>query len=321
MNQQQTAARIWWNARLDASHGLPPSDSTTLGDTERQIQASTNGEIQHALRAYGEETKPLLARLARHRKALADIYQPEYERLMERAGRADVQVYLSRTAHLTLLAILTTGETAFNAVVFNLYREPALYTLCMAAAVSLAIPLCASVVGIWVRQLPEPKTGTLIKIALVLAVLVSTVIGINALRTSYLAELAPDFATRHPEFGLVFVAVNFCVIAASILLGYLSHDPEPGFAEAKLKMEAANEAIHGMEGELTRLRSDFETTVELAKEKGRGLIAYYRMVLRRYHPRPPKYFDDEADKNHQPEFSDIGGRALQLAHVKRGEAA
>ena len=65
MNQSQTAARIWWNARLDAKHGLPPSHSTVLGDTERQIQASTNKEIQHASRAYGAETRPLFSRLAR----------------------------------------------------------------------------------------------------------------------------------------------------------------------------------------------------------------------------------------------------------------
>src|SRR5690242_1906984 len=113
MNQSQTAARIWWNARLDAKHGLPPSDATVLGDTERQIQSSTNKEIQHASRAYGVEARPLFSRLAGIKNALADIYQPEYERLMERTGRADVQVYLSRPIHLLLLVILTAGETAF----------------------------------------------------------------------------------------------------------------------------------------------------------------------------------------------------------------
>src|SRR5437879_5573610 len=107
VNQSQTTARIWWNARLDAKHCLPPSDSTALGDTERQIQCSTNREIQHASRAYAVVARPLAARVARLKNGLAVIYQPEYERLMERTGRADIQVYLSRTLHLVLLTLLT----------------------------------------------------------------------------------------------------------------------------------------------------------------------------------------------------------------------
>jgi hypothetical protein len=319
MNQSQSAARIWWNARLDAKHHVPSPDSTVLGDTERQILSATNREIQHASRAYAGEAKPLVSRLASHRKALNEIYQPEYERLMERAGRADIQVYLSRPIHLVLLIILTAGETAFNAVVFNLYREPALYTLLMAAAVSLAIPLCASVVGIWLRQWPEPKARTAVKIAAVLSVLVSAVFGINALRVSYLAELAPEFAKAHSGFGCVFIVLNLCVIAAAVLLGYLAHDPEPGFAEAKRKMDASNVAIHAIEGELARLRGHFEATVELAKEKGWELIGYYRMVLRRYHPAPPRYFDDESDKNHHPQFAELP--ALTDGSMPQEEAA
>lgn len=317
MKQSQTAARIWWNARLDAKHRLPSTDSTTLGDTERQIQASTNRQIRHAWRSYAEAAKPLGSHLARIKNSLQSIYQPEYERLMERTGRADAQVYLSRTTHLVLLFILTAGETAFNAVVFNLYREAALYTLLMAAAVSLAIPLSASVAGMWIRQWPEPKALTAAKITVVVGVLVATVLGINAMRTAYLAELAPDFAKAHPEFGWVFVAVNLSVIVAAVILGYLAHDHEPGFAEAKRKVEASNAAIHALEGELASLRGDLETAVELAKEKGRELIGYYRMVLRRYHPAPPKYFDDETDKNHQPQFvkiSDLESEPIVMEH-------
>jgi hypothetical protein len=143
MQRSQTTARIWWNARLDAKHRLPQSDSTVLGDTERQIQAATNQEIRHAWRAYAAAAKPRDARLARLKKALAEIYQPEYERLCESTGRSDVLVYIPRSVHLALLALLSLGEAAFNLVAFNVFREPAFYTLLMAGAVSLAIPICA----------------------------------------------------------------------------------------------------------------------------------------------------------------------------------
>lgn len=321
MQRSQTTARIWWNARLDAKHRLPQPDSTVLGDTERQIQAATNQEIRHAWRAYSVAASPRDARLARLKQALADIYEPEYERLCESTGRADVLVYIPRSVHLALLALLSLGEAAFNLVAFNVFREPAFYTLLMAGAVSLAIPICASVLGIWLRQWPEPKARTTAKILALFGTLVAALVGINWLRTAYVAELAPEFANAHPALGCVFLAVNFVVLAAAIVVSYLAHDPEPGFAEAKRKVEALSVAIQRLEGELARLRGNLATAVELAREKGKELIGYYRMVLRRYHPAPPKYFDDETNKNHQPQFVGITDLDAEGAQPEREEAA
>jgi hypothetical protein len=38
---------------------------------------------------------------------------------------------------------------------------------------------------------------------------------------------------------------------------------------------------------------------------GWQLIAYYRTINRRRRPRVPRYFDNESDKNHKPEFVSV----------------
>jgi hypothetical protein len=322
MQRTQTTARIWWNARLDAARELPPSNATTLSDTERQIQATTNMEVRRAWRTYCRASKPLASRLKALKKTLGEVYEPEYERLAEQTGRSDVLVYISHPVHLLLLAILSIGEAAFNVVVFNVFREPAFYTVLMAAAVSLAIPICATVLGIWLRQLPEPKTLTAAKIVLMLATLVAALVGVNWLRTAYIGELAPDFALAHPELGFVFLAVNLVVLAAAVFVSYLAHDPEPGFAEAKAKVDAYRIAAHTIEGELEQLAEELRSVAELAKERGWQLIGYYRMVNRRYRLSPPAYFDNAADENHRPQFVSWENHASQPeAPELSGEAA
>lgn len=321
MQRSQTTARIWWNARLDAQRQLPPSSATTLGDTERQIQATANMEIRNAWRAYSRKSQPRASRHAALKKALEQVYEPEYDRLCESTGRSDVLVYLSRSVHLALLAVLSLGEAAFNLVVFNVFREPAFYTVLMALAVSLAIPICASVLGIWLRQWPEPKARTALKVLLLLGTLVAAVVGINWLRAAYVAELAPDFAKAHPALSFVFLAVNFVVLAAAIVVSYLAHDSEPGFAEAKAKADAHRIALHALEGELKAFAEEFRSEMELAKERGWQRIGYYRMVNRRYRPSPPAYFDDGADKNHQPQFLDMSDLAGEHETPEREEAA
>ena len=305
MKRSQATARIWWNARLDAQKQLPSSEATALSDTERQIQGTANIEITNAWRSYARRAKPLAARLAAVKKALEEIYEPEYERLRELTGRSDVLVHISRTTHLLLLAVLSIGEAAFNLVAFNVFREPAFYTLIMAIAVSLAIPICASVVGLWVRQWPEPKARTAVKIAVVLGILLGALLGVNWLRMAYVEELAPEFAKSHPGLSWIFLAVNLVVLAAATVMSYVAHDPEPGFAEAKYKADRHRATVHELEGELGRLKEELRTAVELAKEKGWQLIGYYRIINRRYRPSPPQYFDDETDANHRPLFAKI----------------
>ena len=294
---------VWWNARLDARLDLPSREARALGDSEEQIRSAVNLSIRDAEESFGRRARPRESKLAAIRQRVEDIYQPEFERLAQKIGRREVQVHMSRFGHWILLALLTLGEMAFNLVAFNIFREPALQTALMALAVVLAIPLCALAVGVWVRQWPQPWWGTLIKLMVLLATLAAVLVGINRVRLAYLRELAPGFVDNHPELTWAFFVVNVVVLVGAALVTYLAHDPEPGFAEIKRKLEYARRKEHAIEGRLNVLRTRLVWSSEFAKEAGWQLMAYYRTVNRRRRTSPvPKYFDDENDHNHRPVF-------------------
>ena len=223
--------------------------------------------------------------------------------------------------HLVLLGLLTVGETAFNLVAFNVFREPAFYTALMALAVGVAIPLCAWAIGVWVRQWPPPWWVTAAKLVVVAGVVVAVLVGINRVRLAYLQEQAPEFVGAHPELSLAFFTVNIVILVAAALVTYLAHDPEPGFAEAKAKVDWCNAAICKIEGRLDQLANALRTEAEMAKEAGWQLMAYYRMVNRRRREHVPRYFDHDTEKNYQPEFVEVTVGQFHKGAVSSGEQA
>lgn len=295
----------WWNARLDRRRNLPAPEATALSETERQVQTGVNITIRDAEQRFAARADPLESKRAEIEKALREIYEPEYERLRNKTGRLDVQIYLSRPAHYALMALFTIGEAAFNVVAFNVFQEPAIYTVLMTSAVAVAIPVCAYLVGIWLRQWPPPWWATAAKLVGVVGIVAGVLIAINRVRLAYLGELAPEFARAHPELDLAFFAINILVLVGAAAVTYLAYDPEPQFAEAKAKVDWGNAAMREIEGKLDQLANAFRTEVEMAREAGWQLMAYYRMVNRRRRERVPRYFDDETEKNYRPEFATV----------------
>lgn len=292
----------WWNARLDRKRNLPSPEARAISDTERQIQTAANGGIRAAEQQYLKAVRPLEATLAKTSKSIRERLQPEWDRLVAKTGRREIDVKIAHWVHWFLLAVLTAGETAFNLVAFNVFREPGLHTFLMAAAVSVAIPLCAWSLGVWIRQWPAPAWVTATKIVLTAAALVAVLVGVNGIRMKYLQQLAPEFAGNSAGLQAAFFTVNVVVLIAAVLVTYFSHDPEKGFAESKLKLDRALRIESNLMGRIERLRSMLATDVEMIKEAGWQLMAYYRMVNRRRRERVPSYFDDDEDKNYRPQF-------------------
>lgn len=311
----------WWNARLDGKKNIPPPEAIAVSEIERQIQTAVNTTIRGAEQRYTSRADPLESKLAELRKSMQEIYEPEYNRLQQKAGRRDVLIYMSRSTHLALLFLLTVGEMAFNLVAFNVFQEPAIFTALMALAIGVAIPLCAWGVGVWVRQWPPPWWNTAAKLVVVVGAMVGVLVGINQVRLAYLVELAPEFAKVHPELGLAFFAVNIVILVAAALATYLGHDPEQGFAEAKANVGWCNWAMRRIEGKLDALANAFRTEVEMAKEGGWQLMAYYRMINRRRRDRVPQYFDDDTNKNYRPEFAHVREAAQYHASPETAGAA
>jgi len=296
----------WWNARVDAKRNLPSPDATVLGEAEQQIQTAVNRAIRTTERRHAQRAMPLKNERLRIKSALDRTYRPELDTLEERTGRHDVRLHMGRGLHVILLLVLTIGEGAFNLVAFNVFQEPAYYTILMALAVSLAIPICAWSVGVWVRQWPRPWWRTGLKVVVVTGVLVAVLLGINDVRIAYLEAQAPEFVAGHPELSQAFLAVNLVILVAAMLVTYLAHDPEPGFAEARKAVVACERRLQRIEGVLDQIVATLRAETEMAREAGTELVSYYRMLNRRRREAWPRYFDDPAEAAHRPQFATTG---------------
>jgi hypothetical protein len=292
----------WRNALLDGRLNLPDEKIRALGDTERQILHGASIGIGQAQEEHARETNPLIAKKEEIAKTSGASRQ-EYERLQKKTGRFEPRIYLSSMAHHFIMLALACGEAAFNLVAFDVFREPGYRTVLMALVVVIAIPLCAWFVGIWIRQWPKPAWVTTTKVCFVVASLVFVLIGMNRIRLAYLAQLQPTLLSEHPELKWAFMAANLVVLFAAALVTYLATDPEPGFAEAKTRVDKAVKEIHKIDGKLNHLAERVITECKQIRAGALQLIAFYRAINRRYRSAPaPNYFDDANDPNHIPTF-------------------
>jgi succinate dehydrogenase hydrophobic anchor subunit len=291
---------VWWHARRDRRNNLPSPTTKALGDTEQQIVRAYNLRVREAEGRYAgnvDRRKALLAKLVKQRD---EVLAPEWDRLVAKTGRMGTLIHIPRAAHWILLTILTLGEMVFNIVAFNVLHEPLWQTWLMALSVGIAVPIGAWFLGLWVRQWPPPAWRTGIKLVVVTAFLLAALVGLNQVRLDYLqAQKAP---TAHSD---AFFMVNLLVLLAAAIVTYLSHDPEPGFAEAKAKMERREHEIQALNGKLTESRNRLEAEVGMWHEGGAQTISYYRMHNRRGRQEVPKYFEDPDDPNHKPAFESL----------------
>lgn len=300
----------WWNAILDARKELPAADAEALGETEREIQRAVNATLRVAEQRHAQATSSLTAQRATLRQRCANNYAPEYDRLSARCGRSVPQIYLPRPAHVLLFAMIAFGEGVFNLVAFNVFGEAQVFTLLMALTVALGIPLCAHVLGIWLRQWPAPWWRTLVYATATAGVLLAVLAALNEVRFAYLQEIDPGFAAKHSELSSAFFAINVLVLLAATLITYLAYDPEAGFAEAYLRLAGCQRQVNDLEAKLNELAVVSAAEMEATKQTGLALIAYYRRVNRRRRSRVPRYFDDESAPNHSPPFASVESPAL-----------
>jgi hypothetical protein len=133
------------------------------------------------------------------------------------------------------MGLITTGEVFFNNVAFDVFGKSAPTTFIMALAVGLSIPLCAYMAGLWLRQWPSPWHKTAIKFTALLGNVVFALFAVNTARLVHL-ETNPELAID-PRLNCAFLTMNIVMLAAVVILTYLTYDPVPGFKEVKSKWE------------------------------------------------------------------------------------
>jgi hypothetical protein len=278
--RHRTGARVVLNARLDAR---ARRDTSAVGSQpfERVIQAWTDGKTLAIQKRTTTRLAKLRGELSPCEDQLQTTYEPEYERLKTKTGRHDASVALGSTAHRTLLFVLTVGESAFNLAVFYVFREPAVYTLLMALAIAVAIPICAFSVGLWIRRWQTPWIGTAFKLLTTTCVLGLALVGLNHVRMAHLSTVAPAFVREHPELNTAFLSFNAMIFLAAAMVTYWAHDPEENFAEAKHKIERLRKRAARLRSAIAVLEDQLRSDIEQQKEHGKYYAALYRTVLER----------------------------------------
>ena len=282
--KRATLFRAVWNGVLD---GRRRRDAPRAGDAPFTdlLKAMTEANVVRTRRKAAQRLAPIRERLAALEQRLHEVYLPEFERLKQQTGRHDASTPLSPTAHHLLLLALTVGESSFNLAVFYVFREPAVYTLLMALAVAIAIPICAFSVGLWIRRWQRPWLGPALKLGTTMTLLASALVGLNRVRMAHLASVAPDFVQDHPDLNTAFLSFNALIFVASVMVTYWGHDVEENFAEAKHKVERLNTRISKTRGEVKAAESDLEHAVAIERERGRYYLAAYNTSLDRRRPR------------------------------------
>jgi len=298
MNRRLTRAWIWFQAGNDAKKDLPSSKSKALGETERQIHSAATVALTGEHDKHIQAVNPVIAK--RNVAArLHDIASRDFNRLAAKAGREEIRTEISRTVHMIAMIVISIGEGVFNLNAFNILREPGWKTILMALCVIIGVPVAAFALGHWAKQWPAPKLPTVVvRMTIVLAFTAAGLITINRIRVAYLQA---NVLTQHPWLAWAFLPLNFFILGVCALLAYLATDPEPGFAEARRKVDKQAEKIHSLDSKFRRLVHGFEIKKAALRQACIQGISYYRMHNRRNRTNsPPRYFDDPNDPNHLP---------------------
>jgi hypothetical protein len=295
---------IWFNARRDRRHNVPAPNATALSAMEQRIQAAVNLQVRSLQAVYVKAAEGPKARLTAAVDELRRDHRPEFDRHVEKTGRRQEHVSLTSRMHSALMTALTLGEAAFNVVVFAVFREATIFSILMALAVAVAIPVLAYNTGVALRQY-EPLGRKLRWVLTLSFIAVITLGGINWIRVTYLRARPTTIAVDDSTLTICYFLINLSVFAAACLVTYASKDPVTGFVEAKNTVEARQAEIAKLRGRLNTLAAQLVHDVQLAHEAGHQVIAYYRGVNRRGRLEVPKYFDDESAVNHRVKFADV----------------
>lgn len=295
---------IWFNARRDRRHNIPAPQATALSAMEHRIQAAVNLAVRQLQAQYVKAAEGPKARLTAATNQLERNDQPEFDRQVSKTGRRQEHVSIGSRTHSVLMTALTLGEAAFNVVVFSVFREATIFSILMALAVAVAVPVLAYNTGVALRQY-EPLGRKLRWVLTLSLIAIATLGGINWIRVTYLRSRQGAAGVDDSTLTVCYFLINLSVFVAACLVTYASKDPETGFVEAKGTVEGRRAEIAALRGRLNKLASKLVHDAQLAHEAGHQAIAYYRGVNRRGRQDVPPYFDDEAAKNHRLTFVDV----------------
>lgn len=186
-----------------------------------------------------------------------------FQNIYSRVGRLPIE-YMPHWLYMIFASLIFIGEIPLNALVFQIFGENQVMTWVMAFIIGLSVPLFSHFIGIKFREHDgEISWPNLAKGTIALAVICVALYGLSVMRTTYLGEFKEDLGITQAivQSSMLFYYLNVAVLAAAIIIAYLSHDPISGyqksyreFCKAKKDLEKAENAL-----EASRRQIDMET--------------------------------------------------------------
>lgn len=294
-NRKLTRWWIWLQSRRDGKKNLPRADAAGLGHTESQIWQAMKFAIAEAKKKYLQKIKQLSAEIS-NLQPKYDRAASEFKRLCAKSGRSAAKV--AGLGHYLWMFAIGGSEVCFNAIAFEMLRQPEWQTFVMATGFSTCFMLCSLYIGHVLRQLSADSSRTT-KLTMwgaavgVLAALITA----NAMRVWY-------FHQSHPHQYIpawLFFGLNVVLITTTIALEYNTADPEPGFTKTQKDMDKTAQKLAKKRGLLERWQRERDIAIEGLIQVGLQAIHYFRMYNSRYRSDPaPSYFDDPQHPAHTP---------------------
>jgi hypothetical protein len=267
--------RVAFNAWVDA-RAWRVRGGFQLHSFEDAIRAEFQARSLAAQYKTEQEIGALRSALESVEQQLSSIYGPEYERMTEISGRRTPLATLSSVAHVILFGLLVIVEMSFNLAVFSVISAPALYTGVMAVAVTIAVPVCAFTIGVWLRRWRGEWVRTAAKVATAILIILMALLGLSRVLEAMKAS------TNVPFAGSIFLWTNVLLFLAVALLNYLSHDPVEGFAEALRGFRRMQRMEATLRARIARLERRVQGDTRRERERQRYYAALYRTVYDRH---------------------------------------
>jgi hypothetical protein len=242
--------------------------------------------------------------------------EQHYNAVYEKYHRAPI-AYIPGWAYVMFALMIFLGEIPLNAMVFQIFAESQVMTWIMAFVVGLSVPICAHFIGIKFREHPDGfSLPNALKALVGLAIVSGALYWLSTIRQTYLGENreALGLTDALVQSSFMFFWLNIAVLAAAIMISYLSHDPVPGYKEAGDRLERYRRAVEKKEIRRVKL---LKSAADLrAKDKDR-MLEEYRECVSRVNMMKGTY--DQLLKEGQEQESRCHDELLRLISIYRHE--
>ena len=177
------------------------------------------------------------------------LAEKRFNDMYDKYGRAPI-IYIPHWLYIIFALLIFAGEIPLNALVFQIFGENQVMTWVMAFIIGLSVPVAAHFIGIKYREHQGGiNWANVAKGTIGLAIIVAALYGLSLMRTTYLGEFKEQLGLTDElvRESMQFFWLNVAVLAAAVMIAYLSHDPVPEFQRAEHDLKLARKRVEKLE--------------------------------------------------------------------------